>query len=84
MRKTAAALVLIALTGCATDTGASRVGQYVNPCNPHNVPPAERASMLHQDLPGGSDCTRSSAQRAYDGPPTTYTPPPAPNPYYPR
>jgi hypothetical protein len=25
-------------------------------CNPRNVPPGERATILHQDRPGGSDC----------------------------
>jgi hypothetical protein len=25
-------------------------------CNPRNAPPGERATILHQDRPGGSDC----------------------------
>jgi hypothetical protein len=74
MRHSAILLALIALAGCTTANGSSRVGQYVNPCSPSNVPPDQRASILHQDRPGGSDCSRSSAQRAYEAPPA-YVPP---------
>jgi len=30
-------------------------------CDPRNVPPNERADMLHQSRPGGSDCSPQSA-----------------------
>jgi hypothetical protein len=35
-------------------------------CNPRNVPPNERADWLHQNRPGGSDCTPQSARRSED------------------
>ena len=59
---------VLALAACETENGSTRMGQLVNPCNADNVPSGQRASVLHQDLPGGSDCNRSSAQRAYEAP----------------
>jgi hypothetical protein len=86
MRNTAILLALLAVAGCTTENGASRIGEYVNPCNPSNVPPDQRASLLHQDRPGGSDCSRETAQRAYHAP-SAYEPPAAtgaPATLYPR
>jgi hypothetical protein len=83
MRNTAVLLALLAVAGCTTANGASRIGEYVNPCSPNNVPPDQRASLLHQDRPGGSDCSRETAQRAYEAPPAS-APSAPPAPLYPR
>ena len=82
MRSIAILLAILAVGGCTTENGSSRVGEYVNPCNPNNVPPDQRASILHQDRPGGSDCSRETAQRAYHAP--SASEPSAPAPLYPR
>jgi hypothetical protein len=86
MRRPALVLALLALAGCTTANGSSRVGEYVNPCSPGNVPPDQRASVLHQDRPGGTDCTRRSAERAYEAPPAYVAPGPvgSPAPLYRR
>ena len=82
MRSSVVLMALLALAACETANGSSQIGRYINPCDPSNVPEDQRATLLHQDRPGGSDCTRESAQRAYEAPSRApvYT---APAPSYP-
>jgi hypothetical protein len=45
--------------------GYDNDGRYgTSACNPSTAMPGERATVLHQDRPGGTDCSPSSARNA--------------------
>jgi hypothetical protein len=51
--------------------GASAAASAADPsrspaCDPRNAPPTERADLLHQNRPGGSDCSPQSARRTQE------------------
>jgi hypothetical protein len=52
-----------ALVGAASVTANAADPSHSRACDPRNVPSNERADLLHQNRPGGSDCTPQSARR---------------------